>query len=168
MRDDLLGKKAEKKIKDWLDHPELGYCFDRLPDQMTGFYGSKNICDFTLFKYPYFFYIESKASYNDNIPFSYITDNQMDKMLEKSIIEGVYPVVIFLYASQQRAFMFLISDIQKLMNDGGPKSLNIKKESKWTIPHVEIPTIPNKRKELLDYTGEIENLLLELKKQTFA
>ena len=168
MRDDELGKKAEKKIKEWLDHPELGYCFDRIPDQMTGFFGSTNICDFTLFKYPSFFYIESKASYNDNIPFSYITDNQMDKMLEKSNIEGVYSVVIFLYASYQRAFMFQISDIKKLLNSGGPKSLNIKKENKWPIPHVEIPTIPNKRKELLDYTGKIEDLLLDLVRQSFA
>lgn len=166
MRDDLLGKKAEAKIKTWLDRPEFGYCFDRIPDQLSGFYGSSNICDFTLFKYPSFFYIESKASYNENIPFSYISDNQMDKMLEKSNIEGVYSIVIFLYASQQRAFMFQIPDIKKLIDSGGPKSLNIKKEPRWLIPHVEIPTIPS-RKELLDYTGEIDELLLKLVKQTF-
>lgn len=30
-----LGKKAEGKIKEWLDRPEEGFCFHRLPDQMT-------------------------------------------------------------------------------------------------------------------------------------
>lgn len=166
MENDGLGKKAEAKIRAWLDRPEDGYCFDRIPDQLSGFYGSKNICDFTLFKYPSFFYIESKASYNDTIPFSYITDNQMEKMLKKSNIEGVYSIAIFLWAEQQRAFMFQISDIQKLLDCGGPKSLNIKKEDKWLLPHVEIPTLPS-RKELLDYTGEIDELLLQLVRQKF-
>lgn len=35
MSDDGLGKKAEGKIQEWLDQPDRGYCFDRIPDQMT-------------------------------------------------------------------------------------------------------------------------------------
>ena len=70
--DDGLGKKAEEKIEEWLDRPQEGYCFDRIPDQMTGLYGSKNICDFTLFKSPYMYYIESKATWNDRFDFSMI------------------------------------------------------------------------------------------------
>jgi len=166
MGNDELGKKAEAKIKEWLDKPEEGYCFDRIPDQMTGFYGSKNICDFTLFKQPCFYYIESKATWSDSFAFSMLSDNQRTKMLEKSNIEGVYSIVIFLFATYQRAFLFQVSDIQKLL-DEGKKSVNIKKESKWTIPHVEIPTIPNSRKELLDYTGKIEELIVDLVKQQF-
>lgn len=34
-QDDGLGKKAESKIKLWLDNPSAGYSFDRIPDQMT-------------------------------------------------------------------------------------------------------------------------------------
>lgn len=30
-----LGKKAEVQIKQWLDRPEEGFCFDRIPDQLT-------------------------------------------------------------------------------------------------------------------------------------
>ena len=61
-----LGKKAEAKIELWLDHPELGYSFDRIPDQMTGYYMvSRNICDFICFKSPYQYYIESKATWKD-------------------------------------------------------------------------------------------------------
>ena len=70
-------------------------------------------------------------------------------------------VVIFLFASYQRAFIFLIDDIEKLKNTG-VKSLNIKKISKWKRPYVEIPMIPNKHKELLDYTGEWDTLIQEL------
>ena len=35
MSDGGLGKKGEEKIKLWLDRPECGYSFDRIPDQMT-------------------------------------------------------------------------------------------------------------------------------------
>ena len=94
-----LGKKAEGKVKEWLNRPEEGFCFDRLPDQLSGFYGSCNICDFTLYKKPNFYYIESKATYNDNFPFSMITEYQYTHMLEKSQIEGVVCYVIVLFAS---------------------------------------------------------------------
>lgn len=30
-----FGKKAEGKIKEWLDRPEEGFCFDRIPDQLS-------------------------------------------------------------------------------------------------------------------------------------
>ncbi len=35
MSDQTIGKKAEQKIREWLDRPEEGYCFDRIYDQMT-------------------------------------------------------------------------------------------------------------------------------------
>lgn len=158
---DGLGKKAEKKIKEWLDQPEEGYCFDRLKDQMTGFFGSDNICDFTLYKNPHLYYIESKASYQDRVPWDYLTNNQRTKMLEKSQIDGVYSIVIVLFATYKRAFMFQVSDIQKQI-DSNKHSVNIKKIDKWTIPYVEIPTVPNTRKELLDYTGDFEELVQKL------
>lgn len=158
--DDGLGKKAEAKVKEWLDHPDLDLCFDRIPDQLSGFYGSKNICDFTFYKYPYYYYIESKASWKDSFSFSMISENQRTKMCEKAKIRGVRSIVIFLYATYQRAFIFNILDIQGLL-DNGTKSLNIKKREKWSIPTVEIPTIQS-RKELLDYSGDLEDLVSKM------
>ena len=165
MGNDGLGKKAEKKIKEWLDHPELGYSFDRLPDQMTGFYGSKNICDFTLFKSPLFFYIESKATWQDSFRLEMISEYQWDKLYEKSFIQNVWSIVIVLFATYQRAFIFNIQDLHRMKEDG-PKSLNISKIGKWPVPYLEIPTIPNSRKELLDYTGKIEELIYTLLPKT--
>lgn len=149
MADDI-GKKAEKKIQEWLDRPGDGYCFDRIKDQMTGFYGSSNICDFTLFKYPNYYYLESKATWSDSFPFSSITDTQRKGMLEKCKIEGVFSYVIVLFASYQRAFLLDIKDIEYLW-ETGPKSLNIKKIDTWPIPYQEIRTVKNSRKQLLDY-----------------
>lgn len=146
---DKLGKNAEAKIREWLNRPEEGYCFDRIPDQMNGFPGSANICDFILYKSPYMYYIESKATWNDNFPFSMITDFQRTEMLKKSKIAGVKSYVIVLFASYKRAFMLDIRDIQASI-DSGKKSINIKKIDKWPVPYIEIKTVPS-RKTLLDY-----------------
>lgn len=155
MINDGLGKKAEAKVKEWLDRPAAGYCFDRIYDRQTGFYGSKNICDFTLFKSPYMYYIESKATWEDRFDFSMITQYQYDNLLLKSKIDNVFGVVIVLFASAKRAFIISIEEIDRL-SKSGTKSLNIKKISNWGIRYKEIQTVPNKRKELLDYTGEID------------
>lgn len=155
---DTIGKKAEKKIAEWLDRPEDGYCLDRIKDQMTGFWGSKNIADFTLFIYPEFYYIESKATENDRFNFSAITGYptedetcQYGGMLKKSRIPHVHGVIILLFVAHQRAFIIDIKEIERLTK-AGKKSLNITKIDKWKIKYKEIQTIPS-RKELLDYTG---------------
>ena len=148
-----LGKKAEGKIKEWLDRPEDGYSFDRIKDQMTGFYGSSNICDFTCFKSPYLYYIESKATWEDRFDFNMLTQTQHDGLLDKSKISNVFGIVIVLFASYKRAFIFDIRHIAKLESEG-IKSLNIKKIDKWIIPYQEIQTVPS-RKQLLDYTGDL-------------
>lgn len=159
MADNDHGKKAEEQIKLWLNRPELGYSFDRIPDQMTGFYMvSRNICDFMCYKYPYQYYIESKATYDDRFDFSQLTDTQRMGLRAKSKINGCYGLVIVLFCTYKRAFIINIKDI----TDDTPeanltlKSINIKKEPKWTIPHWEIETIPS-RKEFLDYTGDLPN-----------
>lgn len=125
----------------------------------SGYYEtSRNICDFICYKYPYIYYIESKATEADTFPFSYIQPHQHDGLLAKSKIKGCYGWVIVLFQTYKRAFRLDIKDIKKL-EDEGKKSLNIKKIDKWTIPYKELKTIPNTRKKLLDYTGEIEDLL---------
>lgn len=155
MSDTTIGKKAESKIREWLDKPEGGYSFDRIPDQMTGKFGSKNICDFLCFKQPNLYYIESKATWEDRFDFANISPTQHEGLLSKSRIPNVYGLVIVLFASHQRAFMFLIEDIDKASMQG-VKSLNINKRDKWEVPCIEIYTVPNNRKQLLDYTGSIE------------
>lgn len=152
--DDGLGKKAEQKIKEWLDHPEDGISFDRIPDQLTGQLGSKNICDFVCFQSPYQYYIESKATFNSRFDFNMITEYQHDGLLKKSEIANVFGLVIVLFATYQRAFVIDIREIKRL-EDSGQKSLNIEKINKWPCKYAEIRTI-HSRKQLLDYSGNIE------------
>ena len=156
---DNLGKQAEQKIKEWLNRPEEGYSFDRFYDQLSGYYQtSRNICDFVVFKSPNAYYIESKSTWADRFDFSLIQEHQLEGLAEKSKIEGCYGWIIVLFASYKRAFRFNATDIKRL-SDEGTKSLNIKKIDKWGIDYKEIQTIPNSRKKLLDYTGEIEDLV---------
>ena len=154
---DDVGKKAEAKLKSWLDKPEDGYSFDRIPDQMTGFYGSKNICDFIIYKHPFQYYVESKATWQDRWDFSNLTDTQRLGLYKKSQIEAVHGLVIVLFATYQRAFILDIRDIVKSI-EANKKSVNIKKLSFWDVAYVEIPTIKS-RKKLLDYTGNFQDLV---------
>lgn len=158
-----IGKQAERKIKEWLDRPEDGYSFDRLVDQMNGFYGSSNICDFICFKSPNQYYIESKATWNSRFDFSMISEHQLSGLLDKSNIPHCYGLVIVLFATHKRAFVLDIKDIKSLL-DNGTKSLNIDKltKSDWPCKYVEIQCIPNSRKKLLDYTGELDDYVADL------
>lgn len=161
MNDDL-GKQAERKIREWLDKPEDGISFDRIPDQMTGFYGSKNICDFTCFKSPFMYYIESKATWNDRFDFSMITDTQREGLLKKSRIPFVRCIVIVLFASYKRAFMLDIRSIVQSIESGN-KSVNINRLNKSQVKMSEIETIQNSRKTFLDYRGDIEDYFQKCK-----
>jgi recombination protein U len=153
-----IGKKAEEKIQLWLDRPQEGYCFDRIYDQMTGFFGSTNICDFTLFKVPYFYYIESKCTEEDRFDFSMITDKQRSGLLTKSQIDHVFGWVIVLFATYHRAFVLNIQDIVWMEQSLNKHSLNINKVDKWPIPYKELQTVPS-RKLLWDYIGQIEEYI---------
>lgn len=158
MAESEIGKKAEAKIQAWLNRPDDGYSFDRIPDQMSGFYGSKNICDFTCYKYPQMYYIESKATSHDRFDFSMITDTQYDGLRKKSRIAYVKAGIILLFVAQQRAFWIPIKEIERLKAQG-QQSLNITKIQNWNIQFTEIETIPNNRKKFLDYTGEIDTFV---------
>lgn len=159
MPDDGLGKAAEQKLRDWLNRPQDGYAFDRFYDQMSGLYlVSRNVCDFHLYKYPNCYYIESKSTWQSRFEFNLIQEHQLNGLVEKSKIKGCFGWIIVLFASHKRAFKFNAADILELSNSG-KKSLNIDKIDSWTIDYKELKTVPNSRKTLLDYTGEIEDLL---------
>lgn len=153
-----LGKKAEAKIREWLDRPEEGYCFIRIPDQQSGFYGSKNPCDFILYRCPNFYMIESKATFEDRFEFNMLTDYQYSELLRYSEIYDVTCFVAVLFASHKRAFLINIRDIRYCKEKLNQKSLNIKKIDKWPIAYREIKTVPS-RKELLDYLATSDNVL---------
>lgn len=147
-----IGKKAEAKIKEWLNRPEEGFWLYRLPDQMNGFYGSSNPCDFLLYRFPKMYCIESKAVSGDRFDFSMISNFQKKSMLEFSQVNGLTCYVAILFATHQKLYLIDIRDIKHL-EDEGTKSLNIKKKNSWKIAYIPVETIPS-RKNMLDYDFE--------------
>lgn len=146
------GKKAEAKLKEWLNRPEEGFWFYRIPDQLTGFYGSANPCDFLLYRYPKMYCIESKCTYDDRFSFTMITDYQKEHLLEFSKVNGITSYIAVLFATQQELYLIDINDIKKV-EESGKKSLNIKKKVQWNIPYIQVRTLPS-RKAMLDYDFE--------------
>lgn len=164
MNKSFIGKEAEHCLSRWLDHPERGYCFDRIKDQISMYANSSsNICDFTLFKSPYYYYIECKATSHDRFDFKQIkgypdsTDvkQQYGGLLMKSKIENVYGVVVILFVSQERAFIIDVNEIERL-TQSGHKSMNINDIESSGIRYKEIHKVVNNRKKYLkfDYVGE--------------
>lgn len=105
------------------------------------------------------FYIESKATIHDRFDFNMLTPIQYAGLLKKSKISNVFGIVVVLFVTYKRAFIIDIGEIDRL-KQLNVKSLNIKKIDKWDLRYSEIQTIPNNRKKLLDYTGNIEDHLV--------
>jgi len=166
MNKSMIGKEAEKLLSRWLDKPKQGYCFDRIKDQLSMYANSSsNICDFTLFKSPFYYYIESKSTTHDRFDFKQLrgypdsndVKQQYGGLLMKSKIDHVYGAVVILFVTYERAFIIDIKEIDRLTRLG-QKSLNINDIDSWGIQYREIQTKPNNRKKHLkfDYVGEFE------------
>lgn len=111
------GKQFEEVVKDcFLAVP--GVSIDRLHDQMTGFKGSTNVCDFIVYKEPNEFYFECKAVHGNTLPFSNITKNQWDGMLAKSKIPGVYAGVICWWVDRDVTLFVPIQKLQEYKESG--------------------------------------------------
>lgn len=62
----------------------------RLLDPQSGYAGVRNICDFIVYHFPNQYFIECKSCYGSSLPFSNITKNQWQGLLDVSKINGVY------------------------------------------------------------------------------
>ena len=111
------GKKFEQKIKEaCLRVPDT--IVERLPDQQSGYFGSKNPCDFIVYHYPRLFYIECKSIHGDYFPLSNLTENQYQCLLERNNVECVIAGVIIWFINHDRTVFIPISDIKNLRENG--------------------------------------------------
>lgn len=87
------GKNFEQVIRSCFEKVP-GVSIDRLHDQMNGFAGSQNICDFIVYREPHEYYFECKSVHGNRLPLSNITDTQWRGLSEKSKIKGVFAGII--------------------------------------------------------------------------
>ena len=132
------GKKFEQAVKESFDKVE-DISVDRIPDQVTKYKGSTNICDFTVYKFPLMFYLECKSVHGNTISiysepklgkdgklygfYGNIRDNQWDGLLEKSKIFGVRAGVIIWWIDKDVTKYYPIEVLEKLRNEVGLKSV---------------------------------------------
>ena len=141
------GKDFEKVIKEAFEKVP-GVSIDRIHDQTNGFAGSANISDFIMYKYPYEYYIECKSVHGNTLPFSNITKNQWEGLLEKSKIEGVFAGVICWWTQRDTTLFIPIQELQNL-KDTGFKSI------RYDTPNGYITDIKGKKKRVFfDYDME--------------
>lgn len=112
------GKEFEQCIREAFEKVP-GVSIDRMHDQMTGFKGSQNICDFIVYKEPYEYYIECKSVRGASLPFTNITDTQWNGLLEKSQIEGVFAGIICWWIDKDKTLFLPIQILEQIKKVGG-------------------------------------------------
>ena len=88
----------------------------RLHDQTNGFAGSKNPCDFIVYKKPVFMAIECKSVRGNTLPFSNITDFQWTHLSAMGKTKGVVAGVICWWVDKDTTMFIDIRLLQELKN----------------------------------------------------
>ena len=101
----------------------LNTCIVRLPDQTAGFKGARNVCDFIVYHYPYQYFIECKTVHGNTLPFTNITDNQWNGLLEVSRVRGVKAGILCWWVDKDVTKWIPIEELQKLRRRSEQKSL---------------------------------------------
>ena len=111
------GKQFEDIIKN---------CFEKVPgtvvvrvhDQTTGFYGSKNPCDFLIYKKPLFMTIECKSVHGNTLPFANITDYQWEQLFKMGSVPGVTSGTICWWIDHDVTLFIPIQKLQEYKEAG--------------------------------------------------
>lgn len=146
------GKDFESEIRKCLENlPNVS--FDRLPDPMAGYSGIRNICDFSMYNYPYMFFLECKSLYGNTLNYaSSITQNQWEGLFEKSKIYGCIAGICIWYIDYDLTVFVKIQDLWE-HRKAGNKSLNISDiTSENSVKHFIIDGV--KKRVRFNYFGE--------------
>ena len=132
------GKKFENRFKtDWVESVKDSFIY-RLNDQMSGYLGSSNVCDFICYKYPNIFLIDTKSIQGNTLPFSDL--RQYDQMLEYKNIKGVRVGFVVWFVDHDKVLWIPVQTMEKIQKEG-LKSYNIRKMfGNDDYPILEIPS----------------------------
>lgn len=100
----------------------------RIPDQQNYKIGSKNPCDFLVYRRPLLFAIECKVTTKATLPFTNITDFQWEHLLKMSQISGVAAGILCWYIEYDRTRFIPIQLLESLKQNGA-KSIRYDYES---------------------------------------
>ena len=111
------GKEFERQVKQSLEKiPNLDVY--RIPDQQSGYFGSKNLADFMVYKYPNHYYFECKTVHGNTLNFQRITQNQWQGLFQKSKIKGNVCGILCWYIEKDVTLFLPIDFLEELKNIG--------------------------------------------------
>lgn len=146
------GKKFEQQFLS--DVQQLkDFVIIRLPDQQSGYFGSRNIADFIGYKYPLFYILECKSIKGNTFPLSNLT--QYDKLISYSGHEGIRVGVVLWMIDHDTVFYIPVSTFKKLKEDN-KKSFSIKYKGEDDYPHIIIPSVKKRTFLHSDYSCLLE------------
>ena len=125
----------------------------RMPDPTMGYLGIRNFCDFIVYHYPRQYCIECKSIHGNTFPFSNITDNQWNGLLEASKIKGVVAGIICWWVDKGIT-RFLPIEYVNTLKSYGEKS--IRYDFGTLFGRVIFPELDGKKKRVyFDYDMEV-------------
>lgn len=116
------GKDFEANFREQLNNN--GFDVNRVADNTAGYMGGRNICDFIVYNYPNIFYFELKTTKGNTLPFSNITDNQFNGLIEKEKVAGAGAGVVVWFLDHDKTFFVSAGALLRFKAEG-VKSLHI-------------------------------------------
>ena len=111
------GKDFERQVKLSLEQVHDIDVY-RIPDQQSGYFGSKNLADFMVYKYPNHYYFECKTVHGTSLNFQRITTNQWQGLLKKSQIKGNVCGILCWYVDKDVTLFLPIEFLEELKKIG--------------------------------------------------
>lgn len=98
---------------------------DRLYDNVGGYAGIKNICDFIVYRYPHIYYLELKSHKGNRLPFSEVTEYQWTGLLEKAMKNIGCVAGLLIHYSDHDKTVFVNITVLEALKKQGEKSIPI-------------------------------------------
>lgn len=124
----------------------------RIPDQMTYKSGSKNPCDFLVYKKPILFALECKATNNPSLPFANISEYQWTELLRMSKVDGVVAGILCWWVNNDKT-AFIPIQFLEILKQNGAKSI------RYDADDIQIIEIPGKKKRVFFEYSMVELFL---------
>lgn len=150
------GKQFEDTLQEQFEKLD-NLTITRLYDVTMGYSGVNNPCDFIIYRFPNILYLECKAVHGNTLNFkSDIKENQWDKLLEYSKVNGVNAGIICWYIDWDIT-VFLPIEYLQYMLENSYKSFNVRKDMN-KIPRV----ILNGKKKRVFFEYDLERFMEEI------
>lgn len=153
------GKQFEDIVKQGFEQVPNTVVF-RLHDQMTGYMGSKNPCDFIVYHNKHLYAIECKSVHGNRFPFTNITDYQLQQLRKIAETEGCCAGILCWWVDKDITKFIPIGAITEYMVRG-KKSLRFD-DTVSINEYYEIVVSGHKKRVFFDYDfnkffSEVEN-----------